>query len=193
VSSLRPLILWGAVAAATLSGGALIAATWNVDSTHSSAVFRIKHQNVAYVYGRFNDISGTVDFDPDKPDASKLSISIQAESVDTGNDKRDDHLRSPDFFNAVQFETITFESKKWSGSGTTFEITGDLTMLGKTREITIELENTGIVDHPRGGKVAGWHSNFTIKRSDFGMMYGVEQGALGDEVELFISLETKSQ
>jgi polyisoprenoid-binding protein YceI len=163
--------------------------SYAVDTVHSSVVFKIKHLGVSYFFGRFNDVSGS--FTVDQADAANITfdIKIKAESIDTGNEKRDAHLKSPDFFNARQFPELTFKSTKVEkGSGNTYNVTGDLTMHGVTKPVTAKMDLVG-TGSARGASLAGYESTFTVKRSDFGMDFMLE--GLGDEVTVMIGLEGK--
>lgn len=163
------------------------AASLKIDSVHSSMAFRIKHAEVAYFYGTFTDIQGQISWDEANPASSSIEIAIKAESVSTGNKKRDDHLRSQDFFNASKFDKLTFKSTGVSKSGeTTYDVKGDLTVHGQTKPITVKLEKTG-----ESGKKVGFETVFTIKRSDFGMTFGAP--GIGDEVRIMMGLEADKQ
>lgn len=182
---LAALSLLGALA---WSSASFAADTYNVDVAHSSAIFRIKHLSASWFYGRLNDIAGTVVFDDADPTKTAIDITIKADSVDTNNEKRDTHLKSPDFFDAAQFPTMTFKSKKVvAKSGNTLTATGDLTMHGVTKEISFDFERTGTGKDPWGGTRSGAEAIINIKRSDFGI--GKQPDGLGDEVRLIISLE----
>lgn len=160
-----------------------------VDNVHSSVLFRIKHLSVAYNYGRFNTVSGEFLLDGTNPENSVLNVTVQAESVDTNNAGRDKHLRSQDFFSAKEFPTITFVGKSFKkGTGSTFEVTGDLTLRGVTKPVTVTIDDTGTGKGREGGEVAGLETRFTIKRSDFDVSYLVGP-ALADEVTLIVALE----
>lgn len=172
------------------SATAQAAKTYSIDPVHTSVIFGIRHLDVANVYGRFNDISGSIAWDDDSPSNSSFEIEIMAESVDTNNQGRDDHLRNPDFFNVREFPTINFNSTKVEKRGETYRVTGDLTMHGVERSIILDLKKTGSTTHPRTGKhVIGLESHFTIKRSEHRMNYGIEQNMLGDEVKLIVAIE----
>ncbi len=168
------------------------AKTYKIDPVHSSALFRIKHNNASYFHGRFTDISGTVVYDEANPAGSSVEVTIKAESVDTGNGKRNDHLKSPDFFNAAEIPVLSFKSKgvKKGSAKEELEVTGDLTIHGVTKPLTAKVAHTG-TGKGQGGEVAGFETVFTIKRTDFGMKYMV--GPLGDEVQVTISLEGQIQ
>lgn len=163
-------------------------ATYELDPAHSSALFRIKHLDVSYVYGRFNDFTGTVVFDDADPTKSTIDFKIATASVDTNVEKRDQHIKSPDFFNAAQFPMMTFKSKKVARkSGTTWTVTGDLQIHGVTKEVTVDFERTGEGKDPWGGYRAGAEAVFTVKRSDYGIDF--MPGGLSDEVKLIVSIE----
>ena len=157
-----------------------------VDATHSSVLFKVKHQKVCWFYGRFNKIQGSISLDGDK---SSVAITIDATSADTGNEGRDRHLLGPDFFNTKQFPEIKFESSSVSVSEDgDLDIKGKLTICGVTKELTAVAEKTG-EGKARGKPIVGYHSVITIKRSDFGMNYG--KGGIGDDVQVTLSLECK--
>jgi polyisoprenoid-binding protein YceI len=167
------------------------AESYAVDAGHSFVLFRVKHMGVGYAYGRFNEFSGTLNWDAANPSASSINVEVKTQSIDTGNTKRDDHLRNPDYFNAAQFPTMTFKStavKKLSD--TQLEVTGDLSMHGKTKSVTTAVEFAGPIKDPWGANRAGFHAEFTIKRSDFAL--GKPEG-LSDEVRLTIAFEVTKQ
>ncbi len=167
--------------------------TYRVDPVHSFITFRVKHMNTAYAYGRFNSFSGTLVVDEKNPANSRIELEIDANSVDTGNSQRDDHLRSPDFFNARQFPKITFKSTRVRKiNNTTVEVTGELTARGVTRPLTVRVEYTGKGRNPRGQEIIGFETTFTIKRSQFGINYGLN-GGLADDVRITVSVEAIRQ
>ena len=160
------------------------AAAFTVDGVHSSVVFHVRHNNVANFWGAFRDVSGTFDL----TDGGSVEVNIKPESIDTRNERRDGHLRNPDFFSAKEFPELSFKStsvKKVSEN--TYEATGDLTLRGVTKPLTVTIEQTG-TGESRGTTVAGIETTFIIKRSDFGMTYGLGS-ALGDEVTVIAALE----
>jgi len=168
----------------TFSYGA--ATTYKVDPAHSFVIFRIKHMDTGHVYGRFNEPNGTVTVDDADPSKSSFTLELQTQKVDTGVQKRDDHLRSPDFFNAKQFPTIKFASKEVKKTDKGYELTGDLTMHGVTKSITVSMEQTGQGSMgPR--QIIGFETTVDLKRSDFGMKNMI--GPAADDVRLIISLE----
>ncbi|MBL8761095.1 MAG: YceI family protein [Phycisphaerae bacterium] len=166
------------------------AASFAIDLSHSSIVYKTTHMGVSNHWGRFNDFSGTYSFDPKNPAGASFDVTIKAESIDSGDKKRDGHLRTPDFFNAKEQATITFKGAgATAGSAGAFELKGDLTLLGKTKPITAKLVHIGEKDLGKMGYRSGVEATFTIKRSDFGMNYMVENGGIGDEVHITVSLE----
>lgn len=185
---------------AVLAGGAMSAhaedakapaGAFVVDPVHSTAVFRIGHLGVAAMWGTFNEPTGSFTIDLANPSASVIDISVSAEKVDTANEGRDRHLKSPDFFNAKQFPTLAFVSKSFEKTGEkTFAVAGELTMLGVTKPVSVTLEYLGEGETRQGYK-AGFEATFTIKRSEFGMTKYLEGNAIGDEVKLVVAVEGK--
>ena len=168
--------------------------SWVVDGGHSSLVFKIRHMGVSNFYGRFNELSGRIAL-ADNPAQSSVNFSVQAASVDTHVDKRDQHLKSPDFFSVKEFPTIEFKSTsvKPAGDGA-FDVAGKLTLHGVTRDLSVKVQETGrrAADGEEPG-MAGFETRFSIQRSDFGMDYGIEPGSLGDEVEIVLAVETQQE
>ena len=159
---------------------------FNVDPVHSTAIFRAHHLRAGMFYGRFNDVTGTIDLVDESP---VFDITIDINSVDTNNEKLDGHLKSPDFFNAVEFPSMTFKSASAKKIGDEkYEVSGDITIHGVTKPLTVRMSKTGQVTNRRG-EMIGFETEFTITRSDFGMMYGVEGGALSDSIKVIVALE----
>lgn len=160
---------------------------FNVDALHSSVQFELGYGGgVGVATGRFNTFEGNFNFDADSPSASKLSFSIETASIDTNSEDRDKHLRSPDFFNAGRFDTIRFTSQSVRLQGDTFKVTGELSLLGETKTVTVDVMKIGDGASRSGSPAQGIKSVFTITRSDFGMNYGVANGALGDDVTITV-------
>jgi polyisoprenoid-binding protein YceI len=166
--------------------------TFSVDPVHSSVSFMISHAGISYIHGRFNDYSGTFVIDAADPAKSSFTLSINIESVDTNNPKRDDHLRAPDYFNAKQFPTMTFQSTQVKAVSDGYEVAGDLTLHGVTKPVTFNLKGGDkLVEFPKGTKRLGFVTTPVIKRSDFGMTAGGP--SLGDEVHINIGIEAVKQ
>jgi polyisoprenoid-binding protein YceI len=162
---------------------------FEIDDVHSMAMFRIHHMGAGQFWGRFNDVSGNFAFEEGKAEGLRFDVTIKTESVDSGNESLDKHLRSPDFFSAKDFPAMTFKSTAARKTGDrTYDVDGELTMLGVAKPVTAKVEFCGAADMGRGRK-AGFEAQFTVKRSDFGMKYGVEKGAIGDEVKVVVGLE----
>jgi polyisoprenoid-binding protein YceI len=160
---------------------------WSVDAGHSSVVFKVRHANAAWFKGSFDVIQGVVTLDAKTAEPASVQLTIPVASVDSNDQKRDDHLKAPDFFNAKENPEITFASTRIAKAGDGFAVTGTLAMAGKQQAITIPVEKVG--EGEFYGRRIGYTSTFTIKRSDFGMTYGVDKNVLGDEVTLMIDLE----
>jgi polyisoprenoid-binding protein YceI len=180
---------WALFAILTTCGAVAHAAdTYTVDPVHSSISFMISHASISNIHGRFNDFSGKITIDSADPAKSSFMLSIPIDSIDTNNVKRDEHLRAPDYFNAKQFPALTFQSTKVKAVDGGYEVAGDLTMHGVTKPITLKLDGGHqVVEFPKGTKRIGVTSEFTVKRSDFGME--VDPKALGDEVTVVVGIE----
>lgn len=174
-------------------------ATYQVDAVHSVILFKIKHLGITNFYGRFNDFSGSFQFEPANHEAGSFSFEVNTGSVDTGNTKRDDHLRSADFFNSRQFPAITFESTAVEHvEGDTYKLTGDLTMQGETRPVTAELEWLGTGTAMGNREIGAFEARFSVQRGEFGITQylapdGSDSGALGNTVDLIVSIEAFKQ
>ena len=160
---------------------------YNMDPMHSSVYFKISHLGLSWVYGRFDDFSGSFTIDPDDASKSSFTLSIKPESVDTNNKKRDGHLRSPDFFDVKQFPTLEFKSTAVKAIDGGFDVMGELTMHGATKQINFSLKGGAKAEFPKGVSRTGYSADLTLKRSEFGMDKMLP--ALGDEVKVAISFE----
>ncbi|MCW2238671.1 YceI family protein [Azospirillum canadense] len=186
--------LFAAALFATAAMGALAPAsaapvTYKIDPAHLSVAFIVNHVGFSNVIGRFNTAAGDVTFDKDAVEKSAVNVSIDTASVDTNHAKRDDHLRSPDFFNAKEFPKLTFKSSKIEKTGAkTGKLYGDLTMLGVTKPVVLDVtfNNEGVSPASKLETV-GFSARGTVKRTDFGMKYGAP--AIGDEIQLLIEAE----
>jgi polyisoprenoid-binding protein YceI len=166
--------------------------SYTVDNVHSSVLFKVKHANAAYFFGRFIEVSGDIDYDRSDPAEGSVSLTVQADSVRTWNKKRDDHLKSPDFLNVKQFPEITFDSVEIEKTGDNkFSVTGDFSLHGKTVERTIDVRMTGEGKGPEGNPRIGFYTEFDLQRSEFGMTKYM--GMIGDTVTLIISIEGVSK
>ncbi|WP_417795865.1 YceI family protein [Terasakiella pusilla] len=163
---------------------------YTFDKDHTSIVFHVNHMGFSNFQGEFQEFDGSLTFDADKPQNSAVDVKINVNSVDTDVAKLDDHLKSPDFFDVNKFPSMVFKSKSIEVTGEkTGKITGDFTLLGVTKEVTLDVTLNKAADHPMLKVPAvGFSATGTIKRSDFGMTTYVP--AVGDEVT--ISIETEA-
>ena len=168
--------------------------TWNIDSSHSGIHFAVRHMVVAKVRGAFTRYQGTINFDEKKPEASTVSVRIEAASIDTREPQRDAHLRSADFFDVERYPTLSFESTKVAKlKGNNYRVTGDLVIHGVTKPVELEVEYLGGGKDPYGNERIGFQAETSINRKDFGLNWNqvLETGGvlLGDKVEISIDLQ----
>ena len=173
------------------------ARTYKIDKSHSEAVFQVRHL-VTKVRGRFSDFEGTIQFDEANPEQSSVEFTIQATSIDTNEPDRDKHLRSEDFFAVEQFKTITFKSKRITTKGAeTFDVAGDLTIRGVTKEVTLPVTHLGKIKDPWGNEKVGFETELSLNRKDFGLKWNapLETGGflVGDEVKVSLSIQAFGQ
>jgi polyisoprenoid-binding protein YceI len=171
---------------------------FDIDTTHSGVHFTVRHLVISKVRGRFTRFSGTVWLDDQNPAASRVEAFIDADSVDTNEPKRDGHLRSPDFFDVAQFPQITFQSTRVeaagaAGAGGELRVTGDLTIHGVTRPVTLAAESLGRAKDPWGGERAGFSAKLSVDRKDFGLQWNMalEAGGfvVGDKIDIELEVE----
>lgn len=160
---------------------------YEIDPAHSTISFKIRHLGISWVTGTFQEFAGKGVFHPDSPEKSSVEVIVQAASINTGNDKRDEHLRQPDYFHAEKHPTLSFKSSQVEKAGDNkYKVSGDFTMMGVTKPLEIMVDLTDSAE-PRPGEVRrGGETTFKIKRSEFGMESGL--GMIGDDVEVTISL-----
>lgn len=173
------------------------AATYQIDPAHTQIHFTIPHLMVFKVRGNFNEFAGTVEADPASNALSSTQATVQMASIDTRNKKRDDHLRSADFFDVANYPEMTFVSKKVAGSGSDITVVGDLTIKGNTREVTLKGGFLGAATDPWGNQRAGFEATGKINRKDFGLTWNkaLETGGVvvGEEVEIGLEVEAIMQ
>jgi polyisoprenoid-binding protein YceI len=186
MNSLKPRLVLTMLALAVLAGAAR-ADEYALDAAHSAAVFRVSHIGLSWTYGRFDTLSGGFSVDPQNPTSAAFELSAKVDSVDTGNAQRDQHLKSPDFFDAKQFPTVTFKSTSAKAVDGGYEVAGTLTLHGATKPLTITLKGGRTVEFPRGVSRTGFSGEFTVKRTDFGMDKMV--GPAGDDINVQFSFE----
>lgn len=171
---------------------------WKLDPVHSSVEFRIRHMMVSSAKGRFTGVEGAIEADETNPENSTIAVTIDTSTVDTRDERRDGHLKSPDFLDVANFPTITFRSTSVEAvSSEQLRVVGDLTVHGVTREIVLDTEFGGIGKSPYGMMVAGFSAETEISRKDFGMTFNValETGGvmLADTVKIAIEAEFVKQ
>jgi polyisoprenoid-binding protein YceI len=163
--------------------------TYRIDSVHSNIGFRVRHL-MSKVTGRFGKVEGTVRMNPRDVAKSSVDVTIEVASVSTNDDKRDGHLKSPDFFDAAKFPTITFHSTavKEVAKGK-LEVTGSFTMKGVTRTLVLPITSLGTAVDPWKSVIAGFEGELKLNRQDYGVSYG--PGLVGDEVDIDLNVEAK--
>ena len=168
-------------------------ARWNVDLDHSTVGFEVAHMVISQTTGKFTKYQGFIEMDPETKKVKAIEAVIETKSLFTDHPKRDEHLRSPDFFNVEKFPTMTYKMKNYQKTGDTYTAIGDLTLLGVTKEITLVGTFNGTTQDPWGNTRAGFTASGTINRQDFGMEFSqtLDSGGLlvGDEVKLRLEIE----
>ena len=188
---------WVGVVFLAVSAGAMRAQTkdWKVDPAHSEADFSIKHMAISTVHGTFRGLAGVVKYDPADVVKSGVEATIDVSSVDTGVTARDNHLKSPDFFDVAKFPTMTFKSTGVTKVGDHYDVTGDLTLHGMTKKVVLQLEGPGKEEPGMDGKSVhrGFTATTTVNRKDFGLVWNgtLKSGdsVLGDEVKIELDIE----
>lgn len=161
--------------------------SYKIDPAHTSINFSVTHLGTSVLNGRFNTVAGSLYFFP--KGSSKVEVTIDTASIDTNHKKRNDHLKSPDFFNVKQFPEMKFSSKKveYSNTGEPNKIEGTLSLHGETNPVTLDVKAIGAGKDPWGGYRAGYTATTKINRSDYGMKF--MQGGIGDEVTIVLNIE----
>ena len=189
---MRKLLVLSAVLA--VLSPAVRAETYEIDASHSQVGFRIKHL-VGKVPGRFTGFSGTIEFTPGKPESWKVVAKIDPATINTDNEKRDGHLKSPDFFDVAKYPEMSFKSTKVTDAkGETAKLHGELTMHGVTKPVVLDLELGGTTKDPWGNTRAGFTATGKVNRKDFGIVWNKTLDAgglmLGEEVSVSLDIES---
>jgi polyisoprenoid-binding protein YceI len=171
---------------------------WHIDAAHSEIQFSVKHMMIATVRGRFTQFTGTIEADEQNPTAGQVTVQIDAASLDTGNEQRDAHLRSPDFFNVQQFPLITFRSTTIEPRGESEgKLHGELTIRDVTKPVVLDVEYAGTAKSPWGTTSAGFSAQTKINRKEWGLNWNValETGGwlVSDEIKISIEVELIKQ
>lgn len=179
---------------AAAAAPALVAQSYTIDGSHSKAHFTVRHMMVSNVRGEFSKMTGKIEYDEKKPEAIQISATIDVNSINTGEPKRDAHLKSPDFFDAARYSEITFRSKSARKTAHGLAVTGDLTIHGVTKEVVLQVEGPAAeIRDPWGNLRRGATATTKINRKDFGLTWNaaLETGGVvvGDEVSITIDVE----
>ncbi len=194
VSTMQMVLMSVVVSALVcLSGVSAEMTNWKLDHDHTTLGFQVKHMVVSKTNGKFLEYSGVVEMDPEAKEFKTFEAVIQTKSVFTDHKKRDEHLRSPDFFDANTFPTMTYKMKSYKKTGDSYTALGDLTLRGITKEITLVGTFNGVAKDPWGNTRAGFTAEGTLNRKDFEMKFSkmLDNGGLmvGDEVNLMLEIE----
>ncbi|MEI7702924.1 MAG: YceI family protein [Planctomycetia bacterium] len=184
-------ILSGLLISALSNCVATAAEEYVYDAVHSSVSFKARHLDISWIHGRFNEVDGKFSIDREDTSKSSFQLTIKADSVDTANPARDEHLRQPDYFDTKQFPTIEFQSTNVKAIEGGFEVTGNFTMHGTTKEITFKLMGGKQIES-RGVRRVGFSTELKLKRSDFGFDKNAI-GPIGDEAIVIIDCEGMSK
>jgi polyisoprenoid-binding protein YceI len=185
-------IFTAALSALLLTGVSAFAqsSTWTIDPNHSQVNFAIKHLQVSTVRGSISGVTGNVIWDEKDPTKSSVEATINTTTLTTNNEKRDGHLKSPDFFNVEKFPTMTFKSTAVTGAAGKLQVVGDLTLAGVTKSVTLDVDGPTPPQKGMGGKlVTGFSATGKLKRSDFNFGSKFGEPMLGDEVQFTIDVE----
>lgn len=187
------LALFWALTMAQVPAARAETARYNVDLDHSTVEFRVAHMVVSKTSGRFMDYSGFIDMDPEAGTVKMIETEIKTVSVNTNHQKRDAHLRGPDFFNVEKYPTMTYKLKSYRKTGDDYTAVGDLTLLGVTKEVILVGRFNGVAKDPWGNIRAGFTAEGKLNRKDFGMNWNktLDNGGLvvGDEVHIKLDIE----
>jgi polyisoprenoid-binding protein YceI len=186
-------LLFAALAVTATAPSVQAADIYDLDQSHFSVVFSVSHMNMSYTYGIFRQAQARVTLDHENPSATQFQMTINAESIDTNNEGRDKHLKGPDFFDVATNPAITFLSTTVvpvnEPKRIVYQVTGNLTMHGVTRQVTLPIELLGEGPGPDGKPHAGFLSQTELKRSDFGMSKFLENNMVGDAIGITVSFE----
>ncbi len=184
------ILVLAAIVSGLVSAASAAVETYTIDPVHSAVGFKIRHF-VSKVPGSFTQFSGTITVDRDNLENSSVDAVVNVGSLSTFNDHRDADLKSPSYFDAAKFGTMTFKSTSWKKTGDgTFDVTGNLTIKGTTKEVVLKVTLLGFGPGMRGAQLSGWEASTTLSKADFGVTGPAMLGkTLGDEVVVSISIE----
>ena len=184
------LLAVAALATGLASSGFAAVETYKIDSTHSTVQFSLRHLVSKYT-GSFSTVSGDITVDRDNLEKSSVEAKIDVGSINTSDEKRNAHIKSPDFFDFAKFPSMTFKSTAWKKTGEdTYDVTGDLTIKDVTKPVVLKAKLLGFGDGMGGAKLSGWEVTGAIKKSDFGLAGPAMLGkVLGNDVAIIIGIE----
>jgi len=187
---MKKIILTAATAVAFLAAQAQTT-NWNLDKSHSSVKFSVEHLVISSVEGSFKAFTGSVSSNsPTSFDGASINFSIDVNTINTDDEKRDGHLKTADFFDVAKFGTITFKSKSMTKtSGNNYKLTGELTMHGVTKTVTFDVKFNGLAKDPYGNQKAGFKISGTINRKDFGVGDTTPGAIVSEEVTITTNIE----
>ena len=193
MNTLRSIALTLTVATLSVAAHAQVS-SWKIDSAHSGIEFKIRHLGVSNVRGSFSKVTGTVMLDEKVLTKSSVDATIDANTMSTNNEGRDKHLKSPDFFNLEKFPTLTFKSTSLTQAGGKLMLTGDLTLAGVTKPITLTLDGPAPAQKDAKGTIrSGFSATGTLHRKDFDFGSKYSAPLLGDDVDFTIDIEMDKQ
>ena len=179
----------GVLALPTAAVEARQATDYQIDPVHSTVVFSALYMGQSPFYGMFTQASGSASYDGSSPDSFALEVVLPMESIDTHNEQRDAHLKSPEWFNAREYPNVTFRGRGLTDNGDgTYSLDGELTLHGQTRPVTATVTHLKAGTTPRGERM-GVGASFTVKRSDFGVTTMLGEDGIGDEITLHVGLQ----
>ncbi|GBC63908.1 polyisoprenoid-binding protein [Desulfonema ishimotonii] len=184
----KSVIFTIALVALTVSG--VHAETYTIDTSHSQALFRVRHLGISRITGRFPGVTGTIQFDGKQLSDLRAEAEIDINSLNTDVEKRDRHLKSEEFFDAARYPKMTFKSRAVREvSGQQFRLAGDLTLHGVTREVVLDAEHGGSIKDPWGNFRTAFTATTKISRRDFGINWGTGGDVVGEEITIHIEIE----
>jgi polyisoprenoid-binding protein YceI len=165
------------------------ASQWQIDPAHTTAAFTVRHMGISNVHGRFTKLEGSATVDDSDITKSSVNTTIYVDSVDTGVQMRDNDLKSPNYFDAAQFQTITFKSKSVSKNGDKLKVLGDLTIHGVTKEVTLDVDGPSAPIKQGPNLRRGLSATTTINRKDFGVGAKAPAAMIGEDIQIQIDAE----
>lgn len=193
MKTLRTLIATVAAALLVALPASAQTSNWKIDPNHSSVQFEVRHMAVSTIHGAFGNVTGTVTWDEKNPTRSSTNVTIDTTTVNTGVTQRDNHLKSPDFFNTAKFPTMTFKSTSVKRINGKLQLIGDLTLTGITRSVTLDVTGPSAPQTMKGVTISGFSATGTLKRADYNFGPKFAPPIIGDEIKFTIDIEIDKQ